>query len=270
MAINNKRFIGDNKPDDEVEVNEEIENLEELGITGDVNDAPNNLLYNVGGFEPVSVTYRLTPSVMKEQFLKIVQAAITDVVKIGMHSYPDTGEVLVYAVFKDNSSHFINKHMENTMINIGQTEYYSPEFKKFAANFGIVPKRDCPRDKNGNFVGRYAELAKRKSKGSNGKQTIPIKDMLVKTETNGVAARNKCLVLSWTKLASALFDEFDRGFENKYKQRPSRSKITAHFCFGKANNMPYGRLECLEVTKEHATARSRDLTPKFAFGGIEV
>ena len=231
---------------------------------GDVSKAPSSLLFNTGGFAPVSVTYRIPISELKAQMLRILQTAIDDVTRVGCNFDPTTGEILFYAQFREGSKHFNDQSMKDTMISDKSPRYYSQELRAFCARFGMNPKADCTRDKNGNPIGKYAQLAKKDSK------KINIQNLVVPMTENGNFAKSYAVLISWTTLIQIMFDLNDHNFQKKYNVRPGRSSIDAHFSFNKSSGNSFGRLEYLEVTKSSVSIRSRGLSPKLGFNGIDA
>lgn len=262
-----KQNYGMSDPDlDKIEgvIREEDGEDPDLTIDGDVNKAPSSLLFNTGSFAPVSVTYRIPIAELKAQMLRILQVAIDDVVRVGCSYDPSNGEILFYAQFRDGSKHFNDQSMQNTMISDKSPRYYSQELKQFCAQFGMNPKMDCARDKNGNPIGKYAALAKKEGK------KINIQNLVIPLTENNNFSRAYAVLISWTKLVQVMFDLNDQNFQKKYNVRPNRSSIDAHFSFGKSSGNSFGRLEYLEVVKSSTSVRSRGLSPKFGFNGIDA
>ncbi|MCM1213971.1 MAG: hypothetical protein NC548_05575 [Lachnospiraceae bacterium] len=247
-----------------IRTDEDPEDGETLIVDGDVSKTPSNLLFNTGGFAPVSVTYRIPISELKAQMLRILQVAIDDVIRVGCNYSPETGEILFYAQFRDGSKHFNDQSMRETMISDKSPRYYSPELRRFCANYGMKPKEDCARDKNGNPIGKYAALAKKQS------NKINIQNLVVPMTENGNFARSYAVLISWTTLIKVMFDYDDRSFQQKYNAKPGRSSLDAHFSFGKSGGNPFGKLEYLEVIKSANTIRNRGLSPKLGFNGIDA
>ncbi len=233
-------------------------------VDGDVSSTPSSLLFNTGGFAPVSVTYRIPINELKQQMLRVLQVAIDDIIRVGCNYSPETGEILFYAQFRDGSKHFNDRSMQDTMISDKTPRYYSQELRQFCAKYGMKPKEDCTRDKNGNPIGKYAQLAKKNN------NKINIQSLVVPMTENGNFSKSYAVIISWTTLIQIMFDIDDRSFQKKYNTRPGRSSLEAHFNFGKSGGNPFGRLEYLEVTKSANTIRSRGLSPKLGFNGIDA
>lgn len=230
----------------------------ELDIKGDVPKAPNALLYNTSGVSPVSVTYRLTTDILKRKFKDILREAIDDVDDINVFYDPQTSEVYWWVSFIENSKHFRDQSIQNTMLADQHAKYYSPQIRKFAAKFGLIPKYDCARDKNDRIIGEFGKLAKADKLNMN----ILFAE---NRDLNNNRVRSYSMRLSWTTLIRVMFDHDGFGFQKQYNQRPPRCTISTRWVFSKGGGNEFGRIQYLEVIKAHNHMQSTTVAPVQAF-----
>ena len=217
--------------------------VENVIVPGKVSEVPNSLLYNTSGLSPVVVTYRITLPMLKQKFLAILKTAITDIENVTAMFEPSTGEIYFYAQFADNSKHFTDDSMKNTMLYNQRVQHYSPEVRAFAKKFGIKPALDCTRDKNNRIIGELGRYSDQNKPINMGVMFPQNKD----PNNNRVASYS--MRLSWNALVQIIFDYNGNGFNHSYNQRPPKCNLEAHFVYSPSGGFEFGRIDYLEVTK---------------------
>lgn len=247
---------------------EEIEealtkNLDDPDIDGSVSELPNALLYNTSALSPISVTYRILISTLKKCFKDILSHEINDIYDVRVKYKASTGEVYWYVIFNEGSRHFIDRSLDDTLLSNQKQKYYSPEVRKFAARFGIVPKFDCIRSADGKIIGDMARF-----KDAN---NLKMNELFVPTmDGNGNRVNAYSMRLSWTTLVSIMFDFNGAGFKKKYGSYPPKTNNKMFYKYSPRGGNPFGALDWLEVTKEYKSlGHGRDLTPRESFDMTE-
>lgn len=225
---------------------------------------PNSLVYNAYGVSPTTATYRILMKDLKEIFAKVCKSQIDGVEGVSAVYDPNIGEVQFFCMFSENCRHFNDQSMQNTMLSDQRPRYFSPEVKAFAKKFGMIPSRDCVRDKNGKVIGEFSKF---------GKQDKLNADMLfVKSvDRSNNVTRAYSMRLSWTTLIRLIFDMDGQAFYKQYGKRPSRCTLQANFVFAKHDGHEFGRIQYLEVTKStNGLGTTGTPRPKTAFNYREA
>ena len=203
---------------------------------------PNSLVYNAYGISPTTATYRILMKDLKQIFTKVCKSQIDGVDEVTAVYDPNIGEVQFFCRFVENCRHFDDRSMVNTMLSDQKTSYFSPEIKAFAKKFGMVPARDCVRDKNGKILGEFSRFAKA--------DKLNADVLFVKTvDRSNNITRAYSMRLSWTTLIRLIFDMDGSGFQKQFNKKPARCRLDCHFEFSKHDGHEFGRIQYLEVTK---------------------
>lgn len=259
-----------NQPDPDVNQPDELPTEEEVGepelnIKPEDNVfIPNSLVYNAYGIAPTTATYRVLMKDLKEMFAKVCKDQIDGVDEVTAVYDPSIGEVQFFCRFNENCRHFDDRSMQGTMLSDQKSRYFSPEVKAFAKKFGMVPARDCVRDKNGKILGEFSRFAK--------EDRLNADVLFVRTvDRSNNITRSYSMRLSWTTLVRLIFDAEGKAFRNQYGKNPTRCRLEAHFEFSKHDGHEFGRIQYLEVTKStNGVGSSNSPRPKIGFNYREA
>lgn len=250
----------------EVLTPEELAAADEGYMTGIVGPdfVPNSLCYNLSGVTPVLAEYRIPMTHLKKMFLEICQTAVSDVDSI-IAQYDDrTGDVLFYARFVENSSHFFDGSLAHTAIADAASFSIDADIKKFAVKFGMDPKVDLMRNDKGEIINR--DFAKNsRTKKSGGKDAINTQFLFVpNTDGAGNRLRSYSMRLSCIALLKVIFDQDGSSFKAKYGKVPPKCVLKCHFDYAKVRregDKMYGEPRFLVITKESPNGGSGTATP---------
>ena len=225
----------------EVLTPEELAAADEGYMTGIVGPdfVPNSLCYNLSGVTPVLAEYRIPMTHLKKMFLEICQTAVSDVDSI-IAQYDDrTGDVLFYARFVENSSHFFDGSLAHTKV-------------------------DLMRNDKGEIINR--DFAKNsRTKKSGGKDAINTQFLFVpNTDGAGNRLRSYSMRLSCIALLKVIFDQDGSSFKAKYGKVPPKCVLKCHFDYAKVRregDKMYGEPRFLVITKESPNGGSGTATP---------
>lgn len=259
-----------NQPDPDVNQPDELPTDEEVGdpelnIKPNENVfTPNSLVYNAYGISPTTATYRILMKDLKDMFTKVCKDQIDGVDEVTAVFDPNIGEVQFFCRFNENCRHFDDHSMQNTMLSDQKSRYFSPEVKAFAKKFGMIPARDCVRDKNDKVIGEFSKFAKADKLNA---------DMLfVRTvDRSNNITRAYSMRLSWTTLIRLIFDMDGSAFKKQFGKQPTRCHLETHFEFTKHDGHEFGRIQYLEVTKStNGIGSSSAPRPKIGFNYREA
>ena len=186
--------------------------------------ANNAIGYYLLGEVPQKFSWTYSEEGFCDLIKRYVRKIIPEFNDVTLEYNTSTGEIITFAWIHKNSSHLVDQSMKN-MRNVAvkvTTSYMSDELRDFTRRF-------CPK-----------------------KQSKPIEAI----NNNNLIG----FIVDPLKIIDIVFDRSGDAAEKEFGYRPPNTSITLTPKFSRLNDLKYGRLDLIEITK--STAKKYNQKPK--------